>query len=332
MLYIITEEYFLSDYILEALKQHKDICIIRCETVKPHGIKRLPWLALRYFRSNIFNRKGFYSTGVFSQKFLEEIKNIKTGDKVLLFSFQNLKNLMILDKELGHCQKSLFLWNPLQSINHSKNQEDRYANALHKTKIRTCTFDSRDAKRYDFELIPQVYRHPDIKIQNELKLVSAESSYDYDLFFVGIDKNRREKLSRIINAAKSEKLNFRLHIVRDKHSKNISEDLSEFYKTEILLYPDYLKGLLRSRAILEILQPNQTGMTVRTLEALFMKRKLITDNPAAKDFPFYHPDNIYILGSDDHRSLREFLNSAFQNMPPETTSPFEINSWIKRFT
>ena len=74
MLYIITEEYFLSDYILEALKDRKDIRLIGCETVKPHGFKRLPWLALRYFRSSLFNKKGFYSTGVFSSKFLKEVK------------------------------------------------------------------------------------------------------------------------------------------------------------------------------------------------------------------------------------------------------------------
>ena len=331
MLYIITEEYFLSDYILEALKDRKDIRLIGCETVKPHGFKRLPWLALRYFRSSLFNKKGFYSTGVFSSKFLKEVKNIRTEDKVLLFSFQNLKNLMILDKELGNCKKSLYLWNPLQSINHSKRQEDKYANAIHKSDIHSYTFDSRDAIRYGFELIPQVYRKPDIKIQNESKLVSAESSYDYDLFFVGIDKNRREKLSKIINIAKAENLSYRLHIVKDKQSKNISEDLAKFYKTENLLYPDYLKGLLQSRAILEILQPNQTGMTVRTLEALFMGRKLITDNADAKHFPFYHSDNIYILGSGDNRSLREFHDTPFQSMPPETLSPFEITTWINRF-
>ena len=327
MLYIISERYFLSDYIFEALKDRSDIKIITCETHQPHGIGRLPWLLMRYLRSEVVNRKGFYASGIFSKKFLEEIKEIGPEDNVLLFSFQNLKNLMVLNKELGECKKSLFLWNPLQTINRSKKEENEYARAIHASGIIACTFDSRDAQRYGFDLVPQVYCRPDDELRHKLDTEKFEADY----FFVGADKNRQEKLTRFISRAEDEGLKGHLHLIHDRHSAGITEELAQYYKTENMAYADYLDTLARSRAVLEILQPGQTGMTMRTLEALFLNRKLITDNPEARNFPFYHRDNIYIIGEDNDRSLHEFLATPLLPVHPDVMSQYDITRWINRF-
>lgn len=328
MLYIISERYFLSDYIFEALKGNSDITIITCETVRHHGLARFPWLMMRYVRSNIFNCKGFYASGIFPRKFLDEIKAIGPDDIVLLFSFQNLKNLMVLNKELGPCRKILFLWNPLHTINRSRKEENKYARAIRESGIRACTFDSRDARRYGFGLVPQVYRRPGDELLRRLNDISENRLFEADFFFVGVDKNRQEKLTGFMRQAELEGLKGHLHLIHDRRSAGIPGELARYYRTENMPYADYLDTLTRSRAMLEILQPGQTGMTMRTLEALFLNRKLITDNAEACDFPFYHPDNIYIIGRDNGRPLREFLASPLRTVPRDITSQHDITVWL----
>ena len=46
-------------------------------------------------------------------------------------------------------------------------------------------------------------------------------------------------------------------------------------------------------------------------ESLVHEIKLITDCAWLKNYDFYHPDNIFILGEDEIESLPDFLNKPY---------------------
>jgi 1,5-rhamnosyltransferase len=72
-------------------------------------------------------------------------------------------------------------------------------------------------------------------------------------------------------------------------------------------YVDYIERALRSKVIVEVNPPGQAGITLRTLEAAFLNRKLLTNNPFVRHLDFYDANNIFIFGEDDPRMLDRFL-------------------------
>lgn len=50
-----------------------------------------------------------------------------------------------------------------------------------------------------------------------------------------------------------------------------------------------------SKAQIEIQHPSQKGLTTRAFESLGTKTKLITTNPAIRQYDFYNSNNILII-------------------------------------
>lgn len=324
MIYIIKENNFLADYILDALKQWDDIVQIRFARTECHGVKRYIQLVVRFFRAILFNKKGLCNSWFFPDDFMHQLKAIGNNDKVLLFSCQNLKELLVLDKEISCPSKSVFLWNPLSTINENFYSRWEYAHYLHRTKMRVCTFDDGDARAYGFELVNQVYRLPDAELQSERTRVSS------DIFFICKDKRRSKAISDVLKEFDRQGITHDFYILRDKHTKPRKE-LLPYYTDKLISYKDYCIKAMHSKCLLEILQKGQTGMTMRTLEALFFKKKLITTNPGIRTSRLYHPNNIYVLDGSESRTIRDFIDSDFHEYPDQIINQYDIRHWVKQF-
>ncbi len=88
---------------------------------------------------------------------------------------------------------------------------------------------------------------------------------------------------------------------------------------------------MKSKSILDFVSIGQSGLTIRPLEALFLKKKLITNDKFIKNFDFYHPDNVFILGKDKMEYLSDFLEKPFIEIEESITSKYDFSNWIKRF-
>lgn len=112
-------------------------------------------------------------------------------------------------------------------------------------------------------------------------------------FFVGVAKDRLEKLIRIYDKLELCGCNPIFYISgvprkKQKRRKGI------VYNTW-LPYKSVLKEILSSEFIVEIMDKNNAGITLRTLEAICYNRKLVTDNEKILCSPFYREQNIYLL-------------------------------------
>ncbi len=98
-----------------------------------------------------------------------------------------------------------------------------------------------------------------------------------------------------------------------------------------LSYPKNLDLINRARCLLELTQSNQTGLTIRCLEALFFGKKLITDNPLVRQLPFYRPDRFFVIGFDDPNRIVEFVTAEVPPIANAELSAYEFPNWIRQF-
>lgn len=93
------------------------------------------------------------------------------------------------------------------------------------------------------------------------------------------------------------------------------------------------QGLLdlygRSRIIIDVQHPKQTGLTMRCFEALGAKRKLITTNTCIQGYDFYHPDNILIVDRQNPVIPASFYNVPYREIPDNIYVKYSLDNWIK---
>ena len=94
-------------------------------------------------------------------------------------------------------------------------------------------------------------------------------------------------------------------------------------------YQEILEFVSQSRCLLEILKEGQTGATLRLMEALFFKKKIITTNINVKEEPFYTPQNIFIIGERPNDELANFVKTAYDDSVDKYIDKYDVGCWLK---
>ena len=222
---------------------------------------------------------------VFFELWLLKELNIKSYKKnYIVFSedylkfvdFEKLKSI----KKFADIFTVLYINDPIEKrMNIKKNQLDIYREKLDLV----ITTDSRDAKKYNLSFFPLIYsKVPRIE----------QTTICYDLSFIGRGKGREEILNKIEKIAKDNGLDI---YMKYKEKKITGNDWME--------YSEILNVVRKSNCILEVVQTKQTGITLRTLEAICYGKKLLTNNTSIKKYPFYDSRYIQIFRNVDEISL-----------------------------
>lgn len=107
--------------------------------------------------------------------------------------------------------------------------------------------------------------------------------------------------------------------------------MSEF-NTKKLSEKDVIRLFETTRSILDIQHASQSGLTMRTLETLGAKRKLITYNQSIRNYDFYNENNIYILDDNNWLGISAFLSKDFEEIDEAIYQKYSIRSWIRQIT
>jgi hypothetical protein len=94
-------------------------------------------------------------------------------------------------------------------------------------------------------------------------------------------------------------------------------------------YMAYLREMVAPcSAIVDIVRPWQDGFTQRVMEALFYEKKLVTNNPAVREAPFYRPENVFLIGTD--ADLVGFLHTHMTKLPQDVTDYYRFDNFCDR--
>ena len=148
----------------------------------------------------------------------------------------------------------------------------------------------------------------------------------YDVSYVGKDKGRLNKINNLIIDNNWNKLKWYLYVVPDHFWQRF---LNDKYKKNID-YKFAQRIQASSKAILELVPSESVSSTIRIMDAMVLKRKLITDGKDIVNFDFYNKNNIFVLGKDNPDELADFLDLPYVNLDEEVFEKYEIHKWVER--
>ena len=106
----------------------------------------------------------------------------------------------------------------------------------------------------------------------------------YDLFFVGVSKGRAESLGRIYEQLSAKNVRCEFYISGVKKNEKRVEGI---HYNKWLTYSEVLEKVKSSNCILEVMEQDQEGFTLRTMEAVCYNKRLLTNNSGVISSPFY---------------------------------------------
>ncbi len=192
------------------------------------------------------------------------------------------------------------------------------------------TFDKKDALKYNLEYLPLYYtkQYEDIFNSDKIK--------EYDLVFYGsYHSDRLEIIKNFDKLFIDYNLKFKYHLYITKMSlfrlmvsgKIRINDL-KYLKTYAVDNNIILDDYRKTTTVLDIELNIQSGLTMRTFEALGSGLNLITTNKSIKDEIFYNDENIMII---DRNKLN--INLSFfkiNNQKHVCITNYSFENWISK--
>lgn len=194
------------------------------------------------------------------------------------------------------------------------------------------TFDRNDSSRLNIGFLPLFY-YDDYRTVKE-----SAGKYENDLLFVGTAHSDRYRIIKELTRRFAEagmksytyfyfqgRLMFYKYYLQHKEARDIK-------KSEVHYDPidknDLLDLYRKSRVIVDVSHPKQTGLTLRCIETLGAGRKLITTNRDIVNYDFYNPQNICVIDSENLTVPAGFLNSDYTPVPEYIYEKYSLSSWL----
>ncbi|MCD4669532.1 MAG: hypothetical protein K8S14_03720 [Actinomycetia bacterium] len=273
--------------------------------------------------NKFFIRKKIHSS------FMQMLKNSKHKNYkiILVVKGETMSNWMMI-KIKEFFPKAIVILYLYDSIKNNPNS----INLLNKFD-KVFSFDNEDCNNYDsMNFLPLFYT-------NEYKTIGRKNEFEIDALFIGTAHPGRynilEKIKNQLNgynlkcyffmflSAKILYIYNKVLFGAYKCSKITEFSYSSLTEDQVI---DLYK---KSRVIIDIQHPDQTGLTMRSFECLGAKRKMITTNFHIKEYDFYNPKNIYILDNNSCEIYKDFFLDDYSNIDKVVYDKYNIDTWIK---
>ena len=169
--------------------------------------------------------------------------------------------------------------------------ENGFVSNLNKYYDMVFAFDRVDADKYDFYYSPLVYS-PDVPVRSNDVNIDNNS-----VFYIGNAKDRVDMLHSAYKRLKLIGLKCDFHIVGVPQEKQLTGE-SIIYN-QSLSYKDVLNHIQDATCLLDVIQGDSTGLTIKVCEAVYFNKKLITTNKDVINYDFYDERFIRIIDTAD---------------------------------
>lgn len=237
------------------------------------------------------------------------------------------KDLDLLKNTFSKSVFILYLYDSIKNISFYKMKE-KYFDYIY-------SFDLDDVKsNSSVEFLPLFY------MDCYKKRGLNKDKKNYDLSFIGSTHSDRPNIVNKIRKQLQEsgkKYYFQLYIPsKIIYRMNIlcNKDFRELNKAGCItlnkINSDTVSRIIsESGTIIDIQHPNQSGLTMRTIELIGMEKKIVTTNKQVVEYDFYNSNNIKVVDRKNVQLDDKFLNSDYEKIPKKIYDSYSIDSWIK---
>ena len=179
-------------------------------------------------------------------------------------------------------------------------------------------FDPNDAIKYNFKYSPLVYS------DNSDHNIEIED----DVFYIGRAKDRYSMLISVFERLLSFglKTNFSIYGVPESQQK-----YTDYIKYNVMVpYDEVLKHIQKANCLLDVIQGESEGFTIKVCEAVFYNKLLITTNKKIYDAPFFNPNYIKVICDANDITEEFFTNCDKVYYSQEDKSFFSVDTFLNR--
>lgn len=166
------------------------------------------------------------------------------------------------------------------------------------------SYDRGDAETYGYLYYPTFLSRPNLRRDDTI----AES----DICFCGAAKERYKEIVTAYD--RLTELGYRCDFSVSRLSPGMPRYQGIRYIKRLIPYGEYLQHVIKSKCILELMQNDATGYTLRTWEAILFDKILLTNNKAILSAPFFNPRQ-FIYFSD----VEQLKDGLFQKECPRNS-------------
>ena len=170
-------------------------------------------------------------------------------------------------------------------------------------------------------------------------IVPANSKeLEYDLSFIGTGHDDRIKIVKSImkECYKAGKKSFcyfylphKLIYIKNKIlNKSFKDVKSSDVNYKMLPFESLYDIYSSSKCIIDVENAGQHGLTMRTIEVIGLKRKLITTNKDIVNYDFYNENNILIVDREKPIVDMSFFDKPFIELSSQIYNEYSLKSWI----
>ncbi|MDP4268413.1 MAG: hypothetical protein Q8880_13400, partial [Bacteroidota bacterium] len=249
---------------------------------------------------------------------LSSIKE-KEFDYVLIIKGDLLTNefIVTIKQKMPKAKFILYQWDSLKHYNYLDKM--KYFNKVFSFDYNDCIRDER------ILYLPLFFSGEYSKIA-----LLKNIRYSYDLFFLGFNHTiRSSKLFELVKICEEKGLKYSFNIMT-----SITERIQIFFKNRkincffrSIKFEEFSDKYIKSKAIVDISSPNQSGLPIRIIEAVGADKKIITTNLNVLKEDFYDPKMIFIWGRDNFDDLVDFLNNEHEKKDSEK---YSVTSFVSQ--
>lgn len=265
------------------------------------------------------------------QKYFEKIMadtQNKSYDIVFIVNCKVFTPLMI--RKLKDSQKNarfvLYMWDSLTLYPNSKDLIPLFDRAF--------SFDSDDCDNLDgLSFLPLFYCKT---YENVGREVVGERQYDI-VSVCTAHPNRYTILKELFPRLESKGIRIFSYMFLNKlqylYNKAFLPAFKGAKSSEFRFIPlsekENIEILKKSNTVFDIQHNQQSGLTMRTIETLGAKRKMITTNTNVKKYDFYNEKNILVLEEYELNAIEIFLKHEYEPIDEQIYKKYSLHSWIE---
>lgn len=191
---------------------------------------------------------------------------------------------------------------------------------------KVSTFDSKDSQTYAINYLPLFYT----QVIADLRQASAMEQHD--LLVLGMYlPERYEGLKKLLTYAKVNNLSLKYHIYLERlhyvtqrlKRRSIDLNLCSFHP---LPYQEVLTLYRKSKVIVDFSNVNQSGLSMRVIEALGAGKKLLTTNEKIKNEAFYDPKQIHVTDWKQLAIPEDFFQTTYH--AAKNLDYLRLDNWL----